>query len=115
MLPPGLGQSTCRETCGFITHPTLITSSPPRKKEPSLQVIHQRCCGLDVHKKTVVACILITAADGSVQKQTRPFSTMTVSLLTLVDWLDAWQITHVAQDQYRRVLAGGIQSARRGA
>src|SRR5215472_10684852 len=61
-----------------------------------MQVIHQRCCGLDVHKKTIVACVLITAADGSVQKQTRTFSTMTASLLALVDWLDSWQITHVA-------------------
>lgn len=61
-----------------------------------MQVIHQRCCGLDVHKKTIVACILITAADGSVQKHTRTFSTMTASLLALVDWLDSWQITHGA-------------------
>ncbi len=64
-----------------------------------MQVIYQRCCGLDVHKKTIVACLLITsAADGSVQKQTRTFSTMTTSLLTLVDWLDSWQITHVAME-----------------
>ena len=29
-----------------------------------MQVIHARCCGLDVHKKTVVACVLVTAPDG---------------------------------------------------
>ena len=61
-----------------------------------MQVIHQYCCGLDVHKKTVVACILITSQDGSVQKKVRTFSTMTVDLLALVDWLQASQITHVA-------------------
>lgn len=61
-----------------------------------MQVIHQRCCGLDVHTKTSGACVLITAADGRVQKHTRTFSTMTANLLALVDWLDSWQITHGA-------------------
>jgi transposase len=61
-----------------------------------MQVLYQRCCGLDVHKKTVVACVLITSPDGTVQKQTRTFSTMTASLLGLADWLEALQITHVA-------------------
>lgn len=51
-----------------------------------MQVVHQRCCGLDVHKKTVVACIMVTLATGEVQKQVRTFSTMTVDLLTLADW-----------------------------
>lgn len=63
-----------------------------------MQVIHERCCGLDIHKKTIVACILITSQEGTVQKQTRSFSTMTTGLLTLVDWLDSWQITHVAME-----------------
>ena len=40
-----------------------------------MQVVHQHCCGLDVHKKTIVACILITSPDGTVQKQVRTFST----------------------------------------
>ena len=61
-----------------------------------MHVLYQRCCGLDVHKKTVVACVLITSPDGTVQKQTRTFSTMTASLLGLADWLEALQITHVA-------------------
>ena len=65
-------------------------------RSKQMQVIHQYCCGLDVHKKTVVACILITSQDGSVQKKVRTFSTMTVDLLALVDWLQASQITHVA-------------------
>jgi transposase len=61
-----------------------------------MQVVHQQCCGLDIHKKTVVACILITSQDGSVQKTVRTFSTMTVDLLALVDWLRAFQVTHIA-------------------
>ena len=34
-----------------------------------MQVVHQHCCGLDVHKKTVVACIMVTSATGEAQKQ----------------------------------------------
>ena len=63
-----------------------------------MQVVHARCCGLDVHKKTVVACMLITAEDGTVRRQFRTFSTMTDELLTLADWLDQWGVTHVAME-----------------
>ena len=61
-----------------------------------MQVTYQRCAGLDVHKKTVVACILITSPEGEVQKQIRTFPTMTVDLLVLSDWLDSFGVTHVA-------------------
>src|SRR5215470_6651924 len=61
-----------------------------------MRVIHQRCAGLDVHKKTVVACIFITEPDGMVHKQIRTFSTMTVDLLALADWLGAFDVTHIA-------------------
>jgi transposase len=61
-----------------------------------MQVVHARCCGLDVHKKTVVACVLITADDGSVQRQVRTFSTMTSDLLALSDWLTHQQVEQIA-------------------
>lgn len=63
-----------------------------------MQVIYERCCGLNIHKKTVVACLLLTAPDGSVQKKTRTFSTMTNDLLSLADWLESLQITQVAME-----------------
>ncbi len=63
-----------------------------------MQVVHARCCGLDVHKKSVVACILLTHEDGTVQRQVRSFGTMTVELLALADWLTAAGITHVAME-----------------
>ena len=63
-----------------------------------MQVVHERCCGLDVHKKTVVACILITLAHGEVQRQTRTFSTMTVGLLALSDWLESLAVTVIAME-----------------
>ncbi|HEU5377200.1 MAG TPA: IS110 family transposase [Ktedonobacteraceae bacterium] len=61
-----------------------------------MQVTYQRCAGLDVHKKTVVACVLVTSEDGEVHKQVRTFLTMTSDLLALSDWLDSFGVTHVA-------------------
>jgi transposase len=61
-----------------------------------MHVIYPRCCGLDVHQRTVVACVLITEPDGQVQRRVRTFATMTAELLALGDWLRALQVTHVA-------------------
>ena len=52
--------------------------------------------GLDVHKRTVVACVLFTQPDGTVQREVRTFSTMTAELLALADWLDSQQVTQGA-------------------
>jgi transposase len=56
-----------------------------------MQVMDERCAGLDVHKKTVVACVL--TPEG---QETRTFGTMTAELLTLSDWLLARGCTCVA-------------------
>jgi transposase len=56
-----------------------------------MEVIHPCCCGLDVHAKTVVACLIKHG-----KKQTRTFSTMTDDLLVLSDWLVSEGCTHVA-------------------
>lgn len=63
-----------------------------------MQVIYPRCCGLDVQKKFVVACVMVTLGNGQVQKQIRTFSTMTVDLLALADWLQALEVTVVAME-----------------
>jgi transposase len=57
-----------------------------------MKVVHEICCGIDVHAKMLVACLIM--ADG--QKETRTFSTMTDDLLRLRDWLVKAQCTHVA-------------------
>lgn len=54
-----------------------------------MRVLHERCCGLDIHKRFVVACLLATGPDGAVQKTVRSYSTMTADLLALSDWLRA--------------------------
>lgn len=61
-----------------------------------MQVIYQRCAAGDVHKKTIVVCVLLTQQDGTVQKHVRTFSTMTADLLALDEWLRALQVECVA-------------------
>ena len=61
-----------------------------------MQVLYPCCCGLDIHKKFVVACLMTTTADGQVQKEVQTFSTMTPDLLAMLDWLHAAGCTHVA-------------------
>src|SRR5437879_3854297 len=55
--------------------------------------LHERCAGLDVHKKTVVGCRIVEK-----QREVRSFGTTTSELLTLADWLRAGQVTHVAME-----------------
>jgi transposase len=56
---------------------------------------------LEVHKKTVVACMLLTNANGHVRREVqvvRTFGTMTADLLALADWLTQHEVTHVATE-----------------
>ncbi|MGE5334976.1 MAG: IS110 family transposase [Nitrososphaerota archaeon] len=61
-----------------------------------MQVVNMRCCGLDVHQKTVVACVVLTEPTGEVQREVRTFGTMTGDLLALNDWLNALAVEQVA-------------------
>jgi transposase len=63
-----------------------------------MQVIHARCAGLDVHQKTVSACVRGCQVDGSKRRQVRAFRTFTRDLLTLADWLKQQGVTHVAME-----------------
>ena len=82
-----------------------------------MQVIHERCCALDVHHKTVVACVLITAPDGAVRRRVQTFGTMTADLLALSDWLDGQGVTQIAMEStgvyVRRFTARAIPPAGR--
>jgi len=62
-----------------------------------MEVVYTHCAGLDVHKKTVVACVITPEATGG-PHETRTFGTMTADLLLLSDWLQSHQVTHVAME-----------------
>lgn len=61
-----------------------------------MRIVHERCAGLDVHKKTVVACRIVPSSEGGWETELRTFQTMTQDLLQLADWLSYAGITHVA-------------------
>jgi transposase len=63
-----------------------------------MDVLYRCCCGLDVHKQTVVACLIRTSPDGTRTAEARTFSTLTEGLLALADWLRAAGCTHVAME-----------------
>ncbi len=63
-----------------------------------MDVIHERCCGLDIHKRVVVACLIAPGPTGKPAKEVRSFGTMTDDLLRLADWLAAAGCTHVAME-----------------
>lgn len=63
-----------------------------------MDVLYERCCGLDLHKRAVTACRVVPGPGGQATKETRTFATMTADLLALGDWLEAGGVTHVAME-----------------
>jgi transposase len=63
-----------------------------------MEVTYSHCAGLDVHKRTVVACCLTPGPHGAPRSEIRTFGTMTADLLALSDWLTGNAITHVAME-----------------
>ena len=63
-----------------------------------MDIVYPRCAGLDVHKKTVVACVRVLEAGTKLQQETRRFTTMTSDLKALADWLMGQRVTHVAME-----------------
>src|SRR5512136_3452128 len=63
-----------------------------------MQVVYERCCGIDVHKQSVVTCAIVPGADGQPVKETRTFATMTAGLEALAAWLTGLGVTHVAME-----------------
>lgn len=63
-----------------------------------MKVVYQRCAGLDVHKKTVVACRIMPDGKRGWQVEIRTFGTTTAELLQLADWLRAGGVTYVAME-----------------
>jgi transposase len=59
--------------------------------------MYKRCAGLDVHQKTVVACVRI-ADCGKLSEEVRTFETTTKGLLELAAWLEAEGCTHVGME-----------------
>src|SRR5690242_12022906 len=63
-----------------------------------MEVAFERCCGLDIHKDKIVACLLTPGASGRAQRELRVFGTFTREILAMSDWLAAAGCTHLAME-----------------
>lgn len=61
-----------------------------------MDVLHANCAGLDVHKKSVVATVIVSQERSKPLKATQTFGTMTDDLLALSDWLMSYGVAHAA-------------------
>jgi transposase len=83
-----------------------------------MEQLYTTCAGLDVHKQTVVACVLRPPVAGRARKEVRTFATTTNALLALADWLRSAGCTHVAMESTAsywkpvyNILEGGLQGS----
>ena len=60
-----------------------------------MDILFPRCAGIDIHKRTVVACRVVLTDDGEWLRETRTYGTTSEELLRLADWLAAGGCTHV--------------------
>jgi transposase len=63
-----------------------------------MEVVHAHCCGLDIHKRLIVACTIVPGERGQPRKQIRMFGAMSDDLEQLSNWLAEQGITHVAME-----------------
>ncbi len=63
-----------------------------------MEAIIERCCGLDVHRDSIAACLLTGKADEKPRKQLRTFGTMSHNLREMAEWLHESGCTHVAME-----------------
>ncbi len=63
-----------------------------------MEVLYRRVCGIDVHKRFLLACVLVLDHNDQLTKEVRRFETMFDDLLAMADWLIQHGVTHVAME-----------------
>jgi transposase len=63
-----------------------------------MEVVHERCCGVDIHKQFITTCLIVPGATGKATKEIQTFRTMTTDLERFRDWLLEAGCTHVAME-----------------
>src|SRR5262245_6911702 len=63
-----------------------------------MEVLYLRCCGLDVHKSTITACVRLQDGGGKPRKIVRRFGAMTGDLRAMASWLIEEGVTYVAME-----------------
>ncbi|WP_213431634.1 IS110 family transposase, partial [Paenibacillus dendritiformis] len=63
-----------------------------------MEVLLERCAGMDVHQETIVVCVMTTDAAGEAHSEIRSFGTMTKHLFELLKYLESQGVTHIAME-----------------
>jgi len=63
-----------------------------------MEAILERCCGIDVHKKTIAAWLMVGKPHEKAKKTIKTFTTMPRDFLACKDWLESQGCTHVAME-----------------
>ena len=64
-----------------------------------MDIVYRRCAGLDVHKQSISACVLISGSgDESASVEKRTFGTFSSDLVELKHWLQGCEVTHVVME-----------------
>src|SRR5437763_6211522 len=85
--------------CGESTQGRLVylsMSSGAGRQEPIMENVFPCCAGLDIHQKSVEACVRRLEPTGQLHHQTRHWGTMTRDLRAMADWMAAQGVPHVA-------------------
>ena len=61
-----------------------------------MRIVYQRCCGMDVHKDSVTACLLVINQEGNDRMEKREFGTMTAELRKMASWLASEGVQAIA-------------------
>jgi len=61
-------------------------------------IVHRRCCGLDIHKDQIAACVRWAGDDGEIEQETRVFGTTTDQLRNMADWMRGHGVQLVAME-----------------
>src|SRR5215211_1915663 len=98
--PPTVAASTIPRL--FMKRPPGMATragAAPREGSVAIKRLIERCAGLDVHKKSVTACVRVPGPGaGERTSETRTFSTTTAGLLVLRDWLTSFGVTVVGME-----------------
>lgn len=78
-----------------------------------MDIVVDRCAGLDVHKDSVVTCVRVSGPGRQRSEEIATFGTVTVELLVLRDWLESWGVTLVAMESTEVYLEACVLRPRR--
>src|SRR5438128_10015103 len=85
------GTPDCRADDGSTRTRVFVSGHPPRPSNRAeegcvMQVLHERCCGLDIHKRLIVACAITPGPDGPARRGVRRFGPRTADSTARGDW-----------------------------